>query len=147
MLLPFAPRISSGGDLGLHTLLTQERVSLSSMQFLRVTCLRERCLYGAKCREDQSSRTHQAFEVNILSEVQLFLLLCLPLCVIGLLLNHLANLLVRKLHIGVLARYVGSCPVEQFLVVVTFQRSEEHTSELQSRQYLVCRLLLEKKKK
>src|SRR3712207_7166197 len=30
----------------------------------------------------------------------------------------------------------GGCPV----------RSEEHTSELQSRQYLVCRLLLEKKK-
>src|SRR5258707_10325640 len=31
---------------------------------------------------------------------------------------------------------------------VGFQwRSEEHTSELQSRQYLVCRLLLEKKKK
>src|SRR3712207_8959715 len=28
----------------------------------------------------------------------------------------------------------------------TRQRSEEHTSELQSRQYLVCRLLLEKKK-
>src|SRR5438445_5308308 len=30
---------------------------------------------------------------------------------------------------------------------VTPERSEEHTSELQSRQYLVCRLLLEKKKK
>src|SRR3712207_7848179 len=29
---------------------------------------------------------------------------------------------------------------------LTSQRSEEHTSELQSRQYLVCRLLLEKKK-
>src|SRR5258707_10531033 len=29
----------------------------------------------------------------------------------------------------------------------TEPRSEEHTSELQSRQYLVCRLLLEKKKK
>src|SRR3712207_7191210 len=29
---------------------------------------------------------------------------------------------------------------------VSFHRSEEHTSELQSRQYLVCRLLLEKKK-
>src|SRR3712207_8021571 len=29
----------------------------------------------------------------------------------------------------------------------THRRSEEHTSELQSRQYLVCRLLLEKKKK
>ena len=27
-----------------------------------------------------------------------------------------------------------------------YVRSEEHTSELQSRQYLVCRLLLEKKK-
>src|SRR3712207_7767109 len=27
-----------------------------------------------------------------------------------------------------------------------YERSEEHTSELQSRQYLVCRLLLEKKK-
>src|SRR3712207_8987452 len=33
-----------------------------------------------------------------------------------------------------------SAPAEQDL------RSEEHTSELQSRQYLVCRLLLEKKK-
>src|SRR3712207_6867555 len=30
--------------------------------------------------------------------------------------------------------------------VKTGMRSEEHTSELQSRQYLVCRLLLEKKK-
>src|SRR3712207_7355875 len=33
------------------------------------------------------------------------------------------------------------------LVVGSGPRSEEHTSELQSRQYLVCRLLLEKKKK
>src|SRR3712207_7468424 len=31
-------------------------------------------------------------------------------------------------------------------VAVVVPRSEEHTSELQSRQYLVCRLLLEKKK-
>src|SRR3712207_9112872 len=31
-------------------------------------------------------------------------------------------------------------------VVAVWLRSEEHTSELQSRQYLVCRLLLEKKK-
>src|SRR3712207_9014083 len=31
--------------------------------------------------------------------------------------------------------------------LVRLDRSEEHTSELQSRQYLVCRLLLEKKKK
>src|SRR3712207_8997159 len=37
-----------------------------------------------------------------------------------------------------------------FLPILLFDtatRSEEHTSELQSRQYLVCRLLLEKKKK
>src|SRR3712207_8326462 len=33
------------------------------------------------------------------------------------------------------------------LLTLTAMRSEEHTSELQSRQYLVCRLLLEKKKK
>src|SRR3712207_7546218 len=33
------------------------------------------------------------------------------------------------------------------LRAVGSRRSEEHTSELQSRQYLVCRLLLEKKKK
>src|SRR3712207_7756385 len=32
------------------------------------------------------------------------------------------------------------------VTVQLLQRSEEHTSELQSRQYLVCRLLLEKKK-
>src|SRR3712207_7112081 len=30
--------------------------------------------------------------------------------------------------------------------MMVLERSEEHTSELQSRQYLVCRLLLEKKK-
>src|SRR3712207_8932922 len=33
------------------------------------------------------------------------------------------------------------------VIVLDRPRSEEHTSELQSRQYLVCRLLLEKKKK
>src|SRR3712207_7703542 len=32
------------------------------------------------------------------------------------------------------------------IVLLDVMRSEEHTSELQSRQYLVCRLLLEKKK-
>src|SRR2546422_3044899 len=32
-------------------------------------------------------------------------------------------------------------------VRATYERSEEHTSELQSRLHLVCRLLLEKKKK
>src|SRR3712207_7058284 len=37
----------------------------------------------------------------------------------------------------------GSLPAD----MDEYWRSEEHTSELQSRQYLVCRLLLEKKKK
>src|SRR3712207_8184690 len=36
---------------------------------------------------------------------------------------------------------------EQVALAHHLFRSEEHTSELQSRQYLVCRLLLEKKKK
>src|SRR3712207_7651961 len=36
--------------------------------------------------------------------------------------------------------------VELYNELFTNHRSEEHTSELQSRQYLVCRLLLEKKK-
>src|SRR3712207_7164780 len=38
-------------------------------------------------------------------------------------------------------------PPPDVLLVRRVLRSEEHTSELQSRQYLVCRLLLEKKKK
>src|SRR3712207_9454618 len=37
----------------------------------------------------------------------------------------------------------AGCPLRRVKIKV---RSEEHTSELQSRQYLVCRLLLEKKK-
>src|SRR2546422_5047281 len=50
----------------------------------------------------------------------------------------------QRLHVGQLRRRRGA-------VVVSHhghpQRSEEHTSELQSRLHLVCRLLLEKKKK
>src|SRR5205823_10951394 len=38
-----------------------------------------------------------------------------------------------------------NCPVDA-IVVLDAERSEEHTSELQSLAYLVCRLLLEKKK-
>src|SRR3712207_7873909 len=41
---------------------------------------------------------------------------------------------------------VGYMLPEAFSELVSWLRSEEHTSELQSRQYLVCRLLLEKKK-
>src|SRR3712207_8078122 len=62
---------------------------------------------------------------------------------------------VRDVDLGALrrllrARLVGEVvphlPQEPVLLPQR-QRSEEHTSELQSRQYLVCRLLLEKKKK
>src|SRR3712207_8641022 len=37
-------------------------------------------------------------------------------------------------------------PLPKIACTTILHRSEEHTSELQSRQYLVCRLLLEKKK-
>src|SRR3712207_6863444 len=40
----------------------------------------------------------------------------------------------------------GQCLEEFNVLRQVLARSEEHTSELQSRQYLVCRLLLEKKK-
>src|SRR3712207_8031076 len=40
----------------------------------------------------------------------------------------------------------GTAEIAVDQCVVSNNRSEEHTSELQSRQYLVCRLLLEKKK-
>src|SRR3712207_8921642 len=39
------------------------------------------------------------------------------------------------------------CSSSSIINILSKLRSEEHTSELQSRQYLVCRLLLEKKKK
>src|SRR2546425_2971222 len=51
-----------------------------------------------------------------------------------------------------LARLISRAPDEQVIEPVAVhvrhgERSEEHTSELQSLAYLVCRLLLEKKKK
>src|SRR5438445_10185202 len=50
-------------------------------------------------------------------------------------------------HNQVLSGIFASSIPEHLDVRINGQRSEEHTSELQSRQYLVCRLLLEKKKK
>src|SRR3712207_8065454 len=41
---------------------------------------------------------------------------------------------------------LGNKVIYELLDLKVRTRSEEHTSELQSRQYLVCRLLLEKKK-
>src|SRR3712207_7422977 len=55
-----------------------------------------------------------------------------------------ALLVLDEAGVEVAALVLGrDAEVEVFFV----GRSEEHTSELQSRQYLVCRLLLEKKKK
>src|SRR3712207_8257513 len=42
--------------------------------------------------------------------------------------------------------WLNSGKIHRGVEVGSISRSEEHTSELQSRQYLVCRLLLEKKK-
>src|SRR3712207_7595039 len=54
----------------------------------------------------------------------------------------------RYLHTGELDRRASvtpGCAVRRDSPAAHSHRSEEHTSELQSRQYLVCRLLLEKK--
>src|SRR3712207_7417273 len=52
----------------------------------------------------------------------------------------------RGVPVG-LGREPARLRLERWHRTVAADRSEEHTSELQSRQYLVCRLLLEKKKK
>src|SRR3712207_9001713 len=46
---------------------------------------------------------------------------------------------------ALLAQYQAGALSLETLLALTGARSEEHTSELQSRQYLVCRLLLETK--
>src|SRR3712207_7979553 len=48
--------------------------------------------------------------------------------------------------IVLLLNLLGTASELCLLAALVEVRSEEHTSELQSRQYLVCRLLLEKKK-
>src|SRR2546429_7920043 len=56
-------------------------------------------------------------------------------------------ILSRVLNIGVLSPSRGGNRLFQHTVYLSeIERSEEHTSELQSRLHLVCRLLLEKKK-
>src|SRR5947209_12310689 len=56
----------------------------------------------------------------------------------------------RDLDSAMLLLPLTGCEPDRSRIEVTVKairkRSEEHTSELQSRQYLVCRLLLEKKK-
>src|SRR3712207_8593725 len=57
-------------------------------------------------------------------------------------LAHAAGELVGHLVVRALETDLAQAPRDDLADL----RSEEHTSELQSRQYLVCRLLLEKKK-
>src|SRR3712207_8730629 len=55
----------------------------------------------------------------------------------------------NRLAFSATAHCLTGCAIGEVLGMVigtALGRSEEHTSELQSRQYLVCRLLLEKKK-
>src|SRR3712207_8649057 len=59
--------------------------------------------------------------------------------VLGLVLAIPLSWLSGQLGAGIALKRLG-------LLLMPAERSEEHTSELQSRQYLVCRLLLEKKK-
>src|SRR3712207_7882181 len=67
------------------------------------------------------------------------------------LLRRQADFLVRRERFCPGPRHLSRDPGVRGLAdaqhVVAVRRSEEHTSELQSRQYLVCRLLLEKKTK
>src|SRR3712207_4561645 len=61
---------------------------------------------------------------------------------------HVAQQILQSMEIRSFSPQVTSCPGCGRTTSTYFQqlaRSEEHTSELQSRQYLVCRLLLEKK--
>src|SRR3712207_8692089 len=58
----------------------------------------------------------------------------------------LARVRTQALEVAGEERLLGAREGEEVAERVTPERSEEHTSELQSRQYLVCRLLLEKKK-
>src|SRR3712207_8831834 len=67
--------------------------------------------------------------------------------------NRTVSFTVGDRHVSVadagnhtLTVYDGDQVVQTYPMSAGSERSEEHTSELQSRQYLVCRLLLEKKK-
>src|SRR3712207_8295744 len=65
--------------------------------------------------------------------------------------DYFANVILDAAHEGIQLRIAAvdpakvSFPLPRHRRALHVRRSEEHTSELQSRQYLVCRLLLEKK--
>src|SRR3712207_8183260 len=64
-------------------------------------------------------------------------------------LEEFADLKLKNYSSGMMVRLAFAVMVQadaDIMLIDEVLRSEEHTSELQSRQYLVCRLLLEKKK-
>src|SRR2546430_13682261 len=61
--------------------------------------------------------------------------------------TELCQRMVREKVAGAFFAPLELTPVKDAVNQVIVQRSEEHTSELQSQSNLVCRLLLEKKKK
>src|SRR3712207_7091109 len=69
------------------------------------------------------------------------LLTQIPLAIGAVLVSPVLHLVYRLVALALFTAVARRAPMK-----VAYNRSEEHTSELQSRQYLVCRLLLEKKK-
>src|SRR5690606_39349426 len=87
-------------------------------------------------------RRHRAIEIEI---IQLMQLRPVPIHIV--LCKHVEYIVVvfaGFMPLGVTA--VGATAIDVYIRMAHRIRSEEHTSELQSRENLVCRLLLEKKK-
>src|SRR3712207_7652254 len=81
------------------------------------------------------SCTHFQFETFVIS----------PKALIWGLISALAMMVNTVQPVKLLKKYGSFLPLAWSMLIGGSLRSEEHTSELQSRQYLVCRLLLEKK--
>src|SRR5205809_3727847 len=73
----------------------------------------------------------------------------LPICKLAAVVAHEINNPLSGIltYAKLLSRWIDRGEIEDRAQEMRESRSEEHTSELQSRLHLVCRLLLEKKKK